>query len=41
MRSGKQRYEWLPKVASVASRFRWVDSLASRWNPPRPARRSR
>ena len=41
MRSGNLRHEWLPQVASVASGLRWVDSLASRWNPPRPVRRSR
>jgi len=41
MRSGKLRHEWLPQVALVARGFRWVDSLASRWKPPRPARRSR
>ncbi|ACM03926.1 Hypothetical Protein RSKD131_4066 [Cereibacter sphaeroides KD131] len=41
MRSGKLRHKWLPQVASVASGFSWVASLASRWNPPRPAGQSR
>jgi len=31
----------LPELASVASGGRWVDSLDSRRNPPRPRRWSR
>ena len=36
MLSGKERHGWLPAVASVATGFRWVDSLDSKRNPPWP-----